>query len=899
MTIWPRASGIIRNQRGQISLFFSASLIVLITIIAFVINIGLFVKAKINLQNAVDAAAYSGASVQARQLTKIAYLNWEMRNVFKEWMFKYYVLGNVSLEGVQNPSGDVMDFRMKPDLITSSLTDPYNWPSICIHLATSGGGGTTNICSRYSVPGLPEFGGYSMPGAEEASRAFIDALLNSKLQDCDFRTKMNLYVANAWAYNVVTSNPDDQMTSYGPAILADRQGAWPSAVELAIRIRNLEYVVNRAPVTDGICNGGSTELTGCSRQITEFTSDNVLGNERLVKAFYSAYRNLATSGDELKETFTLRELAPKESNVGNQYSASYLFVPANNNYKKPYLDLKIMSVNYATFYDTFIAAAKNSNGIAVSGTCDVTKLALPVPGYPLGFYKNPDILTYYAVKGEAEFLGMFNPFGKTVKLTAYAAAKPFGGRLGPQLFHTKEDRVLSRTTASNYRSAPYIAGINMDNIPDKQNNNQPLGPGKYTPGAPLPLSEFWLSDPGQAVGFTGTGSSGGSLKFGIPNLVYDFPRNKGNYSSLANPIYQIIAGNNDSIKPIGLYSPAQFKRFQQNLPASATSMGPEDMKEAVLRARAPTEYDSFNYLIPSPNDINQTVQADSFGIIAANPPTQLGSSGDKLYKQNIYAPLFSTSQEDVLYKSSDDVVRVIEYYMQAQKPAIDEYRKALNNAAKAVFKMKDQAVSDASKDPYLNAASGISNIGSTTSPANKQGFFKESDDITAIDSLTAQPKTCTSMLGQFLAFYLGADGVANNSGCPKSLKLLLQDYFNATGTNQRYHPDYHAMEFVWKKGFMPETQLFTAYMPGPMTGIGTNGQYVSPFGGVGETMRRNSYSTKFITLDSVKSSGHYQSSTFPMVSEGDFTTNSGLADINQSTFANALNDPNLPQQVNH
>jgi hypothetical protein len=99
VTIWPSAVGITRNQRGQISLFFSASLIVLITIIAFVINIGLFVKAKINLQNSVDAAAYAGASVQARQLTRIAYLNWEMRNVFKEWMFKYYVLGNVTTEG--------------------------------------------------------------------------------------------------------------------------------------------------------------------------------------------------------------------------------------------------------------------------------------------------------------------------------------------------------------------------------------------------------------------------------------------------------------------------------------------------------------------------------------------------------------------------------------------------------------------------------------------------------------------------------------------------------------------------------------------------------------------------------------------------------------------------------
>ena len=885
VTIWPSAVGITRNQRGQISLFFSASLIVLITIIAFVINIGLFVKAKINLQNSVDAAAYAGASVQARQLTRIAYLNWEMRNVFKEWMFKYYVLGNVTTEGVKNPSGSVMDFKMKSDLINTSLTDPYNWPSVCIHLAVGSGGGTTNICSRYSVPGLPEFGGYSMPGAEEASRAFIDALIDSKLADCNTRTKMNMYVTTAWAYNVMGGDPNNNMTGFGPAILADRQGAWPSAVELAIRIRNLEYVVNRPAVTEGVCNGGSTELTNCSRQITEFTSDNVLGNERLIKAFYAGYRNLSTANDELKETFTIRELAPRIPNIANnQYNASYLFIPANKvqQAKKQYLDLKAMSVNYATFYSSFIGSASDAS----SGTCDVTKLGLPVPGYPLGFYKNPDVLTYYAVKGEAEFVGMFNPFGKTVKLTAYAAAKPFGGRIGPMLFNTKENTVLSRTTANNYRSAPYITGVDLSTLPDKQNPGQNLPAGSYAPGAPLPLSEFWLADKGQPVGFFGASSGSADLRFGIPNLVYDFPRQKSSYSSLSNPIYQIVVGEDDSIQPIGLFNVDQFKAFKENLDAG-TTLDPIQMKEAVLRARGPTEYDSFNYLIPSPQKINQTLGIDSFGFIASDPE-QLSSGGD-LYKQDIYAPLFSQEQEDVLYTNSTDVVAVIKEYMEAQKPAIDKYREALNNAAKTVFRMKNNTANNADPLPYKRAANGISDI----------GFLTLSDSqVNALDSKTERPATCTSMLGQFLAFYLGPDGVGDNTGCPSPLFDNLAQYFNSTGSDQKYDPTYYRMEFVWRNK-MPPSQLFTAYMPGPMTGIANDGTYNSPFGGTGETMRRNSYSTKFVTLDSIKPSGHYQSTSFPMVSEGDIVTNSGQAEVNQNSFANALEDPNLPVQINH
>ncbi len=68
-----------------------------------------------------------------------------------------------------------------------------------------------------------------------------------------------------------------------------------------------------------------------------------------------------------------------------------------------------MPVNYATFY-TMLAPVSTTDGIAVKGLqadsnaeCVATKVGMPVPGFPLGFVKNPDVLTYYAVKGEATF----------------------------------------------------------------------------------------------------------------------------------------------------------------------------------------------------------------------------------------------------------------------------------------------------------------------------------------------------------------------------------------------------------------------------------------------------------------------------------------------------------------
>ena len=82
----------IKSNRGQLSIFMGITLIIVMSMLAFIINVGLFVKAKINLQNAADAAAFSGAATQARQLTNIGYVNWELINTYKEWMFKYLSL---------------------------------------------------------------------------------------------------------------------------------------------------------------------------------------------------------------------------------------------------------------------------------------------------------------------------------------------------------------------------------------------------------------------------------------------------------------------------------------------------------------------------------------------------------------------------------------------------------------------------------------------------------------------------------------------------------------------------------------------------------------------------------------------------------------------------------------
>lgn len=286
---------VIKKNQGQLSIFLGITLIVVMSLLAFIINVGLFVKAKINLQNAVDAAAFSGASTQARQLTNIAYVNWELRNVYKEWMFKYYILGHLQFlntgKNYTNISGDGnVDFFLynPPNMNFNSASsygspaeDPYNVPSICIHNNTS-----KEICSLYMVPGLPRFPAIGVAGISEIHEALVSKLVTEKGKDCSDRSKINFLAALSWAYGSGIKDIPD-----APLVATNRPGAWPKAVELAMRIRNLEMIANRPPMKDGLSAQTASQIA--------IEGSDIALNERPYKAFFSAFKNL--SGGKFKD----------------------------------------------------------------------------------------------------------------------------------------------------------------------------------------------------------------------------------------------------------------------------------------------------------------------------------------------------------------------------------------------------------------------------------------------------------------------------------------------------------------------------------------------------------------------------------------------------------------------
>lgn len=879
---------------------------VVMTMLAFVVNVGLFVKAKINLQNAVDAAAFSGAAVQARQLSNIAYLNWEMRNTFKEWMFKYYVLGQLGLSNTQydaitsgqntlNPSfashgikTNPMNFRQIPfwdknnaNYINTEF-DQFNVPSVCIHFA-----GNHNICDIKGVPGVPRFASSGLMGLDQTAQSFIDTIASAKSTDCSKRSDLNFMAAMLWAYGLgntggTTGTIPENFQSI-PEFAPQRPGAWVSAMELALRIRNLEAFMNTPPYES---------VTASSLGAIE--QEDHPKNERTIKAFLSAFRNLGMEpedrgggsgmGETLKSTFELTEVAPNEPLLASELST--FLIPTDGGSmregvrKKLYLDLIPMPVNYSTFFTTFVADTTGgdiSDGaggyIRSDARCAGTKTALPVPGYILGFYKNPDVLTYYTVKGSAKYVGLFYPFRDRagIEIKAYASAKPFGGRVGPMLFTANNQSLEPRTGIMKSRA--YISGLN----PKVGSTTT------YRPGNPIPTSSsnFWAQNSGDSVG--GVPASSASSKFGIPNMVYDYLGNMGEHADGTDSISVLVqagtdseAYNNSNGNRYGLYDSEQFIALASNLAAYQGGQHlftHQEIADAISLVRRPTKYDVLNYLVPH-------MQNDNDGF---ESPASLIPQDNFL---SMYAPLYGPG---TLYPEITSVTNIITEYIGSIETPIGEFMKALADVGNTIKGMTG------SGSVNYNDAGNTIHI-SNGDDQQPECSFKLGSFITTCNlnrpPTPPDPGCVPSLAGRLYRFISvnGTDSDQEKCGF-KPLPRLIQAGWEERAANdpsfkQLYRIEYSAPSF-------PNQGLMTAYQPGERKGALPGAVVPGPPGNKsGETMNamRNYYSTKFISTGKLTKTGDdYVGSQIVTLSEKGDAINDDRTGSKQGDFLNYLN----------
>lgn len=365
------------------------------------INIGLVVHDKINLQNAVDLAAYYAAQRQAEMLNVIAHTNYQIRQSWKLLNWRYYVLGTMgmgednNLRFLPHPSRPNAPYPQSDE----DAWPPARTPVLCITYQpiwlSSGSGdnackevdfNVTNIViPRVIAPFTPTNAMFA---------AFARSLKRSIASTCSSYAGQN-WLFGAFAY--VAYMRDQQSRKELIRALA-RNLAKPAQDILDLKGES---------VYEGAKKTFLKNLTGPNFDSSpEFEVFNSLQgrqpNEWLVDmdVFYTLlYSDLTGTPDNCRS-----EQKRLDERPGDAAWASL-----------------VESSGGAQALEDLMQYITSSQSIAANDSRRIS----------MGVEKNPWWLAYVGVKARSKPRQLFPPFGAPVQIEARAYAQPFGGRIGP------------------------------------------------------------------------------------------------------------------------------------------------------------------------------------------------------------------------------------------------------------------------------------------------------------------------------------------------------------------------------------------------------------------------------------------------------------------------------------
>lgn len=409
-----RAFHLSKNNKGQASILMGTMILTFLLFFAFVVNTGMLVNAKINLQNAADLAAYAGAAVQARQLNNISYLNYEMRRQYKKFLFRYYVLGTMYYGDFPSQNAGAGSRQYQP----ARDGRPFGVPAVCFFLLPG-----SNHCQIKELGSVAKgMSGYNPGDAiSQTLKMQLEAIETLRKQDCVASGKINTALVSSWLMNtdpnvdnliqaLQQGDPENAKIIGRIKALATGLGLIPRELLLRKRIKTLESWVNMAPQK-------SVDLKKAERMKL---GANWAANERTVQAYLSAYYTLGnnTFGEDGSEII-MDELLPTGPDGARL------------------LALQDIKESFDVYAIDFAIGGNCSLQVAQTGSSDqgcsqcLVPLSFKDIRPTVGVAKDPSVLTYYAIRLQAKARLLFSPFGN-VTLTAYSAAQPFGSRIGPK-----------------------------------------------------------------------------------------------------------------------------------------------------------------------------------------------------------------------------------------------------------------------------------------------------------------------------------------------------------------------------------------------------------------------------------------------------------------------------------
>ncbi|MGZ3690170.1 MAG: Tad domain-containing protein [Pseudobdellovibrio sp.] len=443
-----------KNQNGQVALFVALIFQVVFVFFALLINVGLLVHHKINLQQSTDIAAYYGAMKQAEQMNAIAHINFQMRQAWKLFTWRYRIAGTFGfIAAHDNPTAPGMPFE-------SVLGNHFQWNGTGGAIASPtkpyDNGTDATRCSmldssfnvdagsgpsvRVGFQDIPFFcighhGFKSWPSGENNCQINCSMLSTARVIQ-HITPLTSTYVtpdggsmapAVQNALNLVESDLTKKCTDLGPtgavilgkfmAALAAESTARSETIKMlaANLSQDADSIVDLdgKKIKDGALRTLQNNLTGANfsgfNKATDFTAINGLN------ANNCRFKNGSNDG----QTEFLKRIEFKFINL-------FIHNCKNTGAGHSYQPEPVYQSN------NILSSAFTSDPAIVDNNLQQLILSFLHPDHlaTVGYEKNPNCVEYYAVKASSEPNIPFLPLSK-IKLQAVAVAKPFGGSIGP------------------------------------------------------------------------------------------------------------------------------------------------------------------------------------------------------------------------------------------------------------------------------------------------------------------------------------------------------------------------------------------------------------------------------------------------------------------------------------
>lgn len=423
-----------KNQKGQVAIFVALIFQILFVFFAVLINVGLLVHHKINLQHSTDLAAYYGAMKQAENLNVIAHVNFQIRQAWKLLTWRYRILGTF---GFRAPSNSAAPVQLYPfDHVGVPGAFVYNGSKGTANAnPNTGGMGCLNLPFNGSPLGIQDIPFFCVGHSGFASWSQSESMCQL---DCTGFLGARVIGAIPLAGTAVTPFGGNVAGAVNTAItavnnnisqLCNLLGPTGATVltrfiagyinETYPRIKTIEALAaNLSLDADKILDiEGNTIIKGAETTLkNNLTEANLTG---YIAANFRTENGLASNSCRFRDGRSGTEFLKKiEIEFINYfihnctYAGGASFLPQN-------------VYNPATG-----ALGSAFTGISAQERSILESLVIPGQQHTVGYEKNPYCVEYYGVKASSEPQIPFLPLTK-IKLNAMAIAKPFGGSVGP------------------------------------------------------------------------------------------------------------------------------------------------------------------------------------------------------------------------------------------------------------------------------------------------------------------------------------------------------------------------------------------------------------------------------------------------------------------------------------